>query len=142
MEERLMQFNNVLYPISLDSTNIAFVNKVLAAAELFECRLHILYVNDEGAGYRYPADHEDAVALKVKEVVPKEVLDKFTITYAVSKGNLAEEIFKYCKDNNIDLIITGHKHKNKLYTSLFDSPDVNIIDTINLPVLVIPKNDA
>jgi nucleotide-binding universal stress UspA family protein len=134
-----MQFTNVLYPINLDSTSIEFVNKVIEIAIFFECRLHILYVNDEGAGYRYPADHEDAVALKVKEVVPVELLDKLKIKYAVSKGKLAEQVFKYCTDNKIDLIITGHKHKNKLYSSMFDSPDVSIIDRINIPVLVVPK---
>jgi nucleotide-binding universal stress UspA family protein len=92
------------------------------------------------AGYRHPADHEDAVALRVKEIVPAKLLENQKITYAVSKGSLDKEIVKYCEKNNIDLIITGHKHKNKLYSLLFDSPDENIIDAINLPVLIIPES--
>jgi nucleotide-binding universal stress UspA family protein len=92
------------------------------------------------AGYRHPTDHEDAVALRVKEIVPAELLENQKITYAVSKGSLDKEIVKYCEKNNIDLIITGHKHKNKLYSLLFDSPDENIIDAINLPVLIIPES--
>jgi nucleotide-binding universal stress UspA family protein len=130
---------NILYPINLDSKNVSPVVTALEIAKEFKSRLHILYVNDEEAGYRHPTDREDAVALRVEETAPHELLESTTVVYAVSKGKLDEEIMKYCRDNKIDLIITGHKHKNKLYSMLFDTPDENIIDTINLPVLVIPK---
>ena len=135
----MFQFKNILYPINLDSKNISTVVKALEIANALNGRLHIIYVNDPGAGYRYPTDREDAVALKVQEIAPKELLDRTKITYAVSKGSLEEEVSNYCKNNSIDLIITGHKHRNKLYSSLFDTPDESIIDAINIPVLVIPK---
>jgi nucleotide-binding universal stress UspA family protein len=135
----MFQISNILYPINLNSKNISTVNKALEIAQYFNSTFHILYVNDPGASHWYPADHEDAVALKVKEVVPDETLNKSTIKYAVGKGSLGTEISEYCKNNNIDLIITGHKRRSRLYSILFDSPDVNIIDTIPVPVLVIPK---
>jgi nucleotide-binding universal stress UspA family protein len=136
----MFQLKNILYPINLDSKNISAVTKALEIAKIFNCQIHILYVNDPAAGYRYPADHEDAVSLKVQEIVPQNLLESMKILYAVSKGQLAAEVVKYCKENQIDLIITGHKHRNKMYSMLFDSPDENIIDAINVPVLVIPKN--
>jgi nucleotide-binding universal stress UspA family protein len=135
----MFSFKNILYPIDLDSKNISPVVKALEFAQIFKSKLHILYVNDMQAGYRHPADHEDAVALRIKEIVTPELLENQKIIYAVSKGSLDEEIVKYCEKNDIDLIITGHKHRNKLYSLLFDTPDENIIDVINLPVLVIPK---
>jgi nucleotide-binding universal stress UspA family protein len=136
----MLNFKNILYPIDLDSKNISSVVEALEIAQMLNCPIHILYVNDMQAGYRHPTDHEDAVALRVKEIVPAELLENQKITYAVSKGSLDKEIVKYCEKNNIDLIITGHKHKNKLYSLLFDSPDENIIDAINLPVLIIPES--
>ncbi len=136
----MLSFKNILYPIDLDSENISSAVKALEFAEMFKSKIHILYVNDMQAGYRHPADHEDEVALRVKEVVPPELLENQKIIYAVSKGPLDKEIVKYCEKNNIDLIITGHKHRNKLYSNLFDSADENIIDAIKLPVLVIPEN--
>jgi nucleotide-binding universal stress UspA family protein len=99
-----------------------------------------LYVNDIQAGYRHATDREDAVALRVREVAPLELLENSKITYAISKGSLDKEILKYCENNSIDLIITGHKHRNKLYSLFFDSPDENIIDAINLPVFIIPES--
>ena len=80
------------------------------------------------------------MVLKVREIAPVELLEHAKITYAVSKGDLDKEIVKYSKENNIDLTITGHKSRNKLYYALFSSPDENIIDAIHLPVLVIPEN--
>ena len=136
----MLNFKNILYPIDLDSKNVTSVVKALEFAQTLKSPIHILYVNDMQAGYRHPTDHEDAVALRVKEIVPAELLENQKIIYASSKGALDKEIVKYCEENNIDLIITGHKHRNKLYSLLFDSPDENIIDAINLPVLIIPES--
>jgi nucleotide-binding universal stress UspA family protein len=136
----MLNFKSILYPIDLDTDNIYSLVKALEFAQMFDSRIHILYVNDIQAGYRHPADREDAVALRVKKVVPAELLENQKIIYAVSKGSLDKEIVKYCEKNNIDLIIAGHKHRNKLYSLLFDSPDENIIDAVQLPILVIPEN--
>lgn len=136
----MLDFKNILYPIDLDSKNISSVVKALEFASMFNCPIHILYVNDIQAGYRHATDREDAVALRVREVAPAELLENSKITYAFAKGALDKEIVKYCEKNKIDLIITGHKHRKKLYSIFFDSPDENIIDAINLPVLIIPEN--
>jgi len=135
----MLNFKKILYPIDLDSKDNPSLCKALEFAQFLNCQTHILYVNDIEAGYRHPTDYEDAVALKVKEVIPCSILENMDIIYAVSKGDTVEEIVRYAKDNNIDLIIIGHKHRGKLFSSLFDSIDVNIIDTTLLPVLIIPE---
>jgi len=133
------EFRNMLYAIDLDAENIASVVYALEFAERFKSRLHIVYINDPQAGYRHPADREDAVALKVKDVAPQSLLEKLEIIYATSRGDIAEEIVRYAEEHQIDLILVGHKHRSKVYSSMFDSTDVNIIDTALLPVLVIPE---
>lgn len=134
-----MNIKNILYTIDLDSNNVSPVIKALEIANYFNSRLHIFYVNDTEAGYRHPTSREDDVALKVAELASHDLLESTNIIYSVSKGDLSKEIVKYCADNKIELIITGHKHRNKFYSIFFDSPDENIIDAINIPVLVIPK---
>jgi nucleotide-binding universal stress UspA family protein len=136
----MINFKNILYPIDLDSENITSLIKALEFGQMFNAQVHILYINDSQAGYRHPTDREDSVALKVREIAPAELLERSKITYAISKGDLDSEIVKYSKENHIDLIITGHKRRNKLYYVLFDSPDEDIIEAINLPVLIIPEN--
>lgn len=133
------KFQNILYAIDLDDKNITSIVYALEFAQLFKSRIHIVYVNDPMAGYRHPTDREDAVALKVKETVPEALMENLDIIYASSKGDTAEEIVKYAQEHQIDLIAVGHKHRSKIYASMFDSEDVNIIDTALLPVLVVPE---
>jgi nucleotide-binding universal stress UspA family protein len=135
----MINFSNILYAIDLDANNISSVVYALEIARLFKCRIHILYVNDSQAGYRHPTDREDAVALKVKEILPTYLLENADIVYASSKGHTAEEILDYAQKNKIDLIIAGHKHHSKLFSIMFDSTDVNIVDKARMPVLVIPE---
>jgi nucleotide-binding universal stress UspA family protein len=137
----MFNIKNILFPIDLDAEDISPVITALEIAKTFHCPIHIFYVNDIEAGFRHPTDREDAVALRVKEVVPEELLGSVKTVYAVAKGELDEEVVKYCHDNGIDLIIVGHKHRHKIYTELFDSADINIIDAVKLPVLVLPHED-
>jgi nucleotide-binding universal stress UspA family protein len=135
-----MNFNNILFPINLDSKNLSHLPKSMELAKSLGSKIHFLYVNDPMAGYHHPADHEDAVLLKVKENVSAELISSLQVVYAVAKGNLDAEVRNYCTKNPIDLIILGHKHRGKLYGALFDSPDESIIDSIRIPVLILPKN--
>lgn len=135
----MLKIRNILYPINLDSKNHSNVLNAIELSLQYKSAIHFLYVNDPAAGYRIPTDFQDAVALKIKEVVPTELIEKADIKYAVSKGDLGDEIKEYCKKNPIDLIITSHKHHSKIYSSLLDSPDEDIIDTVNVPILLLPK---
>jgi nucleotide-binding universal stress UspA family protein len=135
----MRDFKNILYAMDLDAEHFSSVVRALEFARLFGSRIHILYVNDPQAGYRHPADHEDAVALKVKKAAPESLLESLEIIYAVSKGDTAREIVQYARENQIDLIVVGHKHRGKLYASMFDSTDVHIIDEAMLPILIFPE---
>jgi nucleotide-binding universal stress UspA family protein len=139
-EKFMIKYKNILYPINLDSKSQSTVTPALEFAIFFKSKIHFLYVNDKGAGYRYPTDFNDAVALKVLEVTSKDLIEKSDIVYAISKGDIGQEVKKYSEDNNIDLIITAHKHRNILFSSLLDSSDENIIDRVTIPVLILPEN--
>ena len=135
----MLSFKNMLYAIDLDDDQITSIVYALEFAQLFQSRLHILYVNDPQAGYRHPTDREDMIALKVRKTVPEALLENMDIVYASSKGNAAEEIVRYAREQQIDLIMIGHVHRSKLYAAMLDSTDVNVIDEALLPVLVIPE---
>lgn len=135
----MLNFKNILYAIDLDLEKVSSVKEAFELAKLFNGRLHVVYVNNILAGYRTPADHEDAIALRIKEEVPEYLIEDTEIVYAALKGEVADEIVKYALENEINLIVVGHKHHNKLYSSMFDSTDVKIIDTALIPVLVIPE---
>lgn len=135
----MFDIKKILFPIDLDAEEVSPIIAALEVAKVLNSEIHIFYVNDIQAGYRHPTDREDAIALRVREVVEEELLSSLKIIYSISKGDLAEEIVKYCNDNNIDLIIVGHKYRHKIYDKVFDSPDEKIIEAVKLPVLVIPQ---
>jgi len=135
----MLNFKNILYSIDLDSEKVSSVKEAFELARLFKSRLHIVYVNNILAGYRTPTDHEDAIALRVKEEAPEYLTEDIDVLYASLKGDVADEIVKYAEENQIDLIMVGHTHRSKLYSSMFDSTDIKIIDTVLIPVLVIPE---
>ncbi len=137
----MITYNTILCPLNLDSSNFTHIPDAVEFAITFKSTIHFLYVNDPLAGYRHPTDFQDAVALKVKEIVPAELYEKMKAVYAVSKGDLADQIKEYCKQNAVNLIITGHHYHTKLFSSFFDTPDVSIIDNVRVPILVIPKKD-
>jgi nucleotide-binding universal stress UspA family protein len=136
-----MKFKKILCPIELDEAGKKPVSQALKIARQLNAEIHFLYINDRQAGYRSPFEHEDQVALTVKNIAPADLLEQLSITYTVSRGELADEVRKYAESNGMDLIITGHHHHGKWFSSLFDSGDVNIIDSVNIPVLVIPKGN-
>lgn len=136
----MIKFSSILYPVNLDSKNIENVITVLEFAQTFKSVVHFLFVNDESAGYRHPSDFQDAVSLKIKETVPAELLIHSRVIYAVSRGDIGDEVKEYCQDNEIDLIITSHKHRSSIYSAFFDSPDEDIINTVSIPVLILPKS--
>ena len=134
----MLEFKKILCPIDLDSAKESAISEALSIARQFEAEIHFLYINTEQAGYRTPYEHEDQVALAVKKYTSQDLLEQVKVTYAVSKGDLGDEVKKYGGEHSMDLIITGHHHHSKWHSILFDTGDVNIIDSVSIPVLVIP----
>jgi len=132
----------ILYPINLDSKKIIILNRIFIIAKKLGASVDILYINDEQAGYRHPHKTEVDVKTAVAGLAKLHLLENVAVSYHVAKGNLGVTIENYCKQNEIDLIITGHKHHNRLYTAFFDTPEESIIDSVSVPVMVIPKNVA
>ena len=136
----MQDYKNILYAIDLNDEHVIAVIYALEFARKFHSRVHVLYVNDAQAGYRHPTEREDAVALKVKESVPDDLLAGTDVVYAAVKGDTAAEMIRYAGKHFIDLIIVGHRHHSKLFSALSDSTDVNIIDEARIPVLVVPED--
>ena len=132
----------ILYPINLDSKNIIILNRAFAMSRKINCHIDILYVNDSQAGYRHSRKTEVDVKKAVVDNTKEGLLDGMDINYHVAQGELAAEVKKFVETNNTDLIITGHKHHNKLFTSIFDTPEESIIDVVMVPVMVIPRSVA
>ncbi len=134
-------YNRILVPVNLDADELPSLDSALDFAVHFKASVHFFYVNDDAAGYRHPADGPEAVSLRVKEAVPGDLLEKVSPVYAVSKGNVGDEVKKYANENAIDLVITTHTHHMKFIASITDSTSDKIVNSVDLPVLVLPDSE-
>jgi len=131
----------ILLPIDLELDGFEAVLFALGVAKQFEAELHFFYVNSPQAGYRSPTIQVEELRAKVEAHAGSNALRRVHVHYAVSKGDIGEEIKKYSKEQGIELLITTHKHHSRLFSELFDTRDEIIIDSIeDVPVLVVPKH--
>jgi len=134
----MLKINKILYPIDLDTPGENIVLQAVSLARQFGAELHFLYVNHPTAGYRMPYDSDDEVALAVRRDIDWNLLKDIPIRYATSRGEVDEEVQKYCEAQKIDLIVIGHKHHSRLYLKLFDTADEFIVNRVDIPVIVLP----
>ncbi|MGL1902802.1 MAG: universal stress protein [Fibrobacterales bacterium] len=132
-------YNTILYPINLDAPNKKMINEAINHAMRYDAALHILFVNNPQAGYRSPLEKEADVKRAVAHNVDSLDLDQLNITYAIAIGEVGSAVQDYVSKHPVDLIITGHTHHSALYSLFFDTADEKIIDAVNLPILVLPK---
>ena len=134
----MLDVKKILYPIDLDAIEGSLVKDVLSIALQFDAELHFLFVNDEKASYRQAYNHEDDVALAVKESIPFELLQKVKASFAVSGGDLGEQVANYCSDKKMDLIIAGKSHHSNLYMTFFGTQEEELVNLAPVPVLILP----
>lgn len=129
----------ILMPVEVDVDDYGWLATAFQFARRVTADVYILFVNDKQAGYRHPSvDEEELEALIRRSVEPAE-FEGLSVRFVVTRGNVSSCVKKVCEEKNIDMIATGHKHHVRLYGHLFDSSDVEIIDAVEVPVLVIPK---
>lgn len=136
----MLKLNRVLFPVDLDNLSEGVLDKALDLAEQYQSEIHFLYVNSPQAGYRTPFEHEDQVALKVKDMVSDHMrLDDLRIIYKTLRGDVEEQVIEYSHEIQADIIVVGQSHHTPLFERLFGSNDGKIIEKSDVPVLVLPN---
>ena len=134
-----MKIQKILLPVEIDEPDKGLLPVVWEWAQNFKAEVHFLYVNPPGAGYRVAFDHEDEVALYVKQTLSEDMLSTLPHVYAVSQGDIGDCVDAYVRSQNMDMVIVGHTHHSLLGGFLSKAGDEDIVEQVNVPVLVIPK---
>lgn len=131
--------STILLPIDLKENGFEALAFAIDFAKQFEAELHCFYVNSPQAGYRSPKVSSELLQERV-EAEAGSALGDLRIYYAVSQGDLGKETREYNQKHGVDLVITTHEHHMRFYSSFLDTKDEEIIDTVKVPVLVMPKD--
>ena len=135
----MFQPRRILLPVDLDRNGFAALAFAIDFAKQFDSVLHLWFVNTPQAGYRHPSLSVDDLKERVAAHASAGQLAELSVEYAVSRGDLGNETHRYCEDHGIDLLITAHKHHTRFYTSLLDTRDEEIIESVDVPVLVLSR---
>ncbi len=135
----MFQPRAILLPIDLDTDGFEALSFAVAFAKQFDAALHFFFVNNPHAGYRHPSLSVEELKERIEAQPVAGSLADMRVQYSVTRGDLGDETHRYCRENEIDLLITSHERHSRLYTSLLDTRDEEIIESVDVPVLVMPK---
>ncbi|MDX1277452.1 universal stress protein [Oceanihabitans sediminis] len=100
-----------------------------------------LLSRESGPQYIYDKRTEDnkKASLFLKEFA-EEVEEKHkvpTVGFLI-EGSVIKSIKKIVEENNIDLVIAGHRKKNIIYGLFTENKKKDLIDELSIPLLAIP----
>lgn len=131
--------DTILIPVEIDVDDFHWLSTALQFSRRVTADVYILFVNDAQAGYRHPTIDAEELEARIRVHLDPKELEGLSVKFVITKGDVSKCVKKFCNENNIDMIATGHKHHSRIYGSLFDTKDEGIIDAVEIPVLVIPK---
>jgi len=144
----MKEFKKILFPVDLSDTSEKIVPYVTAMADKFDSRIHLLFV--ARAFQYFNAIYVPNISIKTLEdqIVEgakrrlKEFMDehfnKFSSTKMhVSAGDISEEIMKYIKSENIDLLIMGTHGRKGLEKAFFGSVAERVVKISTVPVFLV-----
>lgn len=131
--------DTLLIPVEIEVNDLSWLPTALQFARRVTADVYFLYVNDPQAGYRHPTLDEEDLEKTVRAAVDAKEFKGLKVEFATTKGSVRSRVREFCDEKQIDMIVAGHKHHPRIYGSLFDTTDEEIIDAVKIPVLVIPK---
>ena len=135
----MFQPRAILLPVDLDDNGLDALPYAIDFAKQFGSALHLFFVNPPQAGYRHPSQSVDDLKERAAAHASAGDLAELSVEYAVSRGDLGNETHRYCEEHGVDLLITTHEHHTRFYTSLLDTRDEEIIESVDVPVLVLSR---
>ncbi len=130
----------ILIPVEVDVDDFQWLSTALQFSRRVTADVFIFFVNDAQAGYRHPTIEADELEEKIRSHIEPAEFEGLNVQFVTTRGaNIGALVKEFCEEHQIDMIATGHKHHSRIYGSLFDTQDEEIIDAVELPVLVIPK---
>jgi nucleotide-binding universal stress UspA family protein len=84
----------------------------------------------------------DEIERKIEEWIPADLREQCEIRHLVRRGNAAEELVKYARSHEADLIVIGARHSRFADTSVIGTTTERVIRHAPCPVLTVTKHDV
>ncbi len=137
-----MPFGNILVALAGMDDEENVIHETVRLVRALDAQLTVLHVNDPKAG-------KVSMMMETQRLVEEEDLrDQFRrLGYNVTADNLKFNIVTGVSlpkiiakaTEGMDLLVIGHRRKNRFLAAFADSADKHLADLITCPVLIVPR---
>jgi nucleotide-binding universal stress UspA family protein len=144
---------NILVSIDFEKNAGQLIDRAVDFAKKFESKLWLLHVaapDPEFVGYEVgPRSVREVRARELKD--ERNILEKFSgevknlgidAQPMLIEGPTVETISRLIDKLEIDLVIIGHHKRNLFYKTLIGNTDTALINKSEVPVLIVPLENA
>lgn len=142
---------NILVAIDEPEDASQLIAKAVEIAEITNAKIWIIHVTEANeadylsreAGPQYIYDKRTEKHKKEAASIQgwaKEVTQKYNITAEglLIEGSVNKSIKNIVEEQNIDLVVAGHRKKNFLYGLFTENKKKDLIDELKIPLLAVP----
>lgn len=122
-----MNFQRIGLAIAFSPTAHAMLSEAVNLARQFHASLALVHVGPQS----------DENQLKIKQMIIEVGFEPSQVSVLFRKGNPADEILKFCKDEKIDLLIAGALKKENLIGHYIGTTARNIMRKANCSLLML-----
>ena len=148
-----MSFKKILCPIDFSEYSYDALEFAKTLSKNFNSKLyvvHIIYEPADFTGFYVPHISFDKIRSEIEsgakkimeEVKEKKLQDLPGAETMIIFGSPAEEIVRFAKDKEVDLIVIGSQGKKGIEKMVFGSTAEKVVKKSNCPVLVIKPKGA
>ncbi len=139
-----MSYKRIMVALSGNGNEIKLIDESIRIKNSFNAKMIVVHVNDTHAGemsmmmdtpgHRFT---EEDIRNLFRSAGHEEIANRLIIRILTGEV-IHKEITKAAKE--VDLLILGHRRMNAFKEKFFDSVDEGIVNHVNCPVLVVPKD--
>jgi nucleotide-binding universal stress UspA family protein len=137
-----MPYKNILIALAGEDEENNVIHEAVRLATALDAELSAFHVNDPAAGKAHlmmdtlPTVTENDIRQRFRKLGYDKHADAMKVAI-VESNDYPEEIAKATDD--ADLLVIGHKNKNRFLAALIDSVDERVSDMVSAPILVISR---
>jgi nucleotide-binding universal stress UspA family protein len=136
-----MVYKKILIALEGREEEAAVIHQATQLADAFGAKLSAIHVNDPAAGKAHmlmnslPLATEADIRAHFRKLGYEKTADAIDVNL-IESSNYAGAIADAAQ--GFDLLVVGHRSKNRLVAALMDSIDERVADLVACPMLVVP----
>ncbi len=140
-----MAYDKIVVALAGEADESSVIHEAVRLATILKAELTVLHVNDPAAG-------KVTMMMEAQRLVTESDIQKMFVdlgfletasrmTVDVREGAvLSKEIAQATE--GADLLVIGHRQKNRFLAALTDAADKHLTDRVGCPVLIVPRSAA